>query len=127
MKPSADSFPIDDDKYEKLPKYARNHIEALRRDVTRLNEKVDRMVDKAVSTKAWVDDYAEDIGRDREYIQGDRITINHEGVWLRVSFYEDKSIRLSWSGGRFEHSMDEVALIPESYQQARLVSKENLR
>lgn len=60
----------------------------------------------------------------RVYIQTHKMTIEHQGVYLTILLRDDH-IDMQWSTP--EHRTGDVALIPTSYQSAKLVSKKYMR
>lgn len=66
----------------------------------------------------------------RFYVQTNRLDIEHAGILLRVSCHDgdsmhDRAIDLQWSVPT--GSIDMVAFVPKSFQQAILISHENMR
>lgn len=118
-----------DDKIKKLPKWAQTHIANLERErdvaVRSLNETID---DQTESPFFWDDlvctGETQGPSLKRRYFQSHAIRVVHEGVSLSI-YLRDGEIDLSW-GDTGNHGR-EVALIPSLYQQARLVSQENMR
>ena len=112
----------------KLPKWAQEHIHNTQRQrdiaVRALDEYTDNQTPSPVSVQEME---CVEHGSPKfytRYVQTNKITINHSGVELRV-LLRNGHIDLSYGGGGL--STDEVALIPASFQQIRLVSKENMR
>ena len=114
----------------RLPKWAQDHIRDLERErdtaIRALNEYVDRQ-----TPSPFYSDEMESLGEvkgasvKRHYFQAHRITVSHAGIELEVNIHDPEDIKLRWGTPR--HSMGEVALIPVSFQQARLKTKENMR
>jgi hypothetical protein len=113
----------------KLPKWAQEHIRDLERQrdesITALNEYVDRQTESAF----YYDDYVstgEEQGpsNKRSYIQTRQITVEYAGIELNIRTV-DNEIRLQWNDTK--RHLDYIALIPWSFQNAILVSKENMR
>lgn len=113
----------------KLPKWAQEHISNLERQkdtaIKALNDYCD---DQTESAFFFSDNLCtgENNGPTEKikYIQAYKLSVIYEGVYLEVML-RDKCIELSWSNKRY--GAGEVACIPSSYQQARLVSKDNMR
>lgn len=114
------------EQFDRLPKYARERIGKLERELDIANEKVRRMNDTQTETKIWVEDYGASLEKQREYVQGEAVVIAHAGVCLRVNAYNDRGIELSWAEGDAPYGTGEVAFIPTSHQQARLTAVDNL-
>ena len=113
---------------DKLPKWAQEHIENIERErgvaVRALNKYVDGQTPSPISVMEM--ECTGEGGKPSfktRYIQGHRISINHEGVELNI-ILRDGQIDLSWGG---PSPLTDVALIPSSYQQAGLVSKKFMR
>ncbi len=113
-------------QFERLPKYVKDEIFQLRRSMERLEEKVRQLTDSQTETDIWVEDYGADKGTERHYVQGESIVIAHGGVCLRIDAYRGNEIGLSWSEGDTPLSLGDVAFIPTSHQQARLVACQNM-
>lgn len=121
-------FRMEDNRIKKLPKWVQEHIKKLERErdvsVRALNESCD---DQSKSPIYYEDNVCtgEKSGPSvkRKYIQSHgKITVNHEGIQLDILCREGL-IDLRWSND--VHG--DVALIPDSYQGARLVSRDNMR
>jgi len=114
------------DQLNKLPKYARQYIQMLERQVIESEAKALRLSDTQTETNIWVEDYGADPEHRREYVQGDTVVIAHAGVCLRVDAHRERGIELSWSEGDTPYGTGEVAFIPTSHQQARLSNVDDL-
>jgi len=119
----------DESKIAKLPVWARNYI----RDVERERDVCLRQLNAFCESQKQSPIYYEELvctgeksgpSTKRAYVQSRRITIEHAGVTLNA--YVDKNrLRLRW--GAPSHGAGEIAMIPDSYHSASLVSKENMR
>jgi hypothetical protein len=112
----------------KLPKWAQEHIKGIARQRDAAVRALNEYVDNQTPSPIFVDDYVctgEGRGSSskRRYVQGNNLTIEHQGVRLYITL-RDRQIDLQWGNGV---GIGEVALIPSSFQIARLVSKENMR
>jgi len=112
----------------RLPKWAKDHI----RDLTRQREAAVRALDKFEATqtpsKMWVEDFCSD-GKTRGpstrklYVQGRRITIEHNDIRLDVLMREE-ALDLQWSRGKSRGG--DIPMIPRSYGQVWLVNPKDL-
>ena len=118
------------DRISKLPKWVQEHIKNIQRQrdvaVRALNESCDNQTESPIYYEDFLctgESETKGPTPKRKYIQSHgRITINHDGVELDVLCHEGY-IDLRW--GNDIHS--DIAFIPDIYQGARLVSKENMR
>lgn len=118
------------DDISKLPKWAQQTIRELSRERDTAINKLNEYLDSETETEIYVDDLVstgEQQGPTfkRRYIQGHVITFNHSGVQLDVNIFYDGCIDLKWSIPT--DRIGDVAFIPQSYQNARLVSKKDMR
>jgi len=117
------------DKINKLPKWAQEHIKDLNRQrdvaIKALNEYCDSQTDSEFSIQE-LECTGEEGGPSfkRRYIQTRKIEVDYGGVGLSVSI-ADQEIRLSWWASGV--GLRDVAFIPISYQYARITAKENMR
>lgn len=120
----------------KLPKWAQDEIKSLARQrdaaIRALNEYVDNQTESPFYTEdnECTGEQSGPTNR-RRYIQAHKIEVQWRGVYLRVDANDfgqsGHGIRIQWSGGDGRLTGREVAFIPGSYQQARLVAKEDMR
>lgn len=112
----------------KLPRWAQEHI----RDLTRQREaaigQLTQFTDEQTPSPIYIDEWAstgESKGPTprKRYIQSDQVRFEYAGLRLEVSIKSD-NIRLRWST---QGIPNDVAFIPESFCQARLTTKENMR
>lgn len=113
----------------KLPKWAQEHIKDIQRQRDIAVRQLNKFCDNQTESRIFVDDApctGEGKGpkRKRHYIQSDKVAIMHKGVQLEI-ICREHYINIHW--GPPGYGMDEIAFIPDSYQSARLVSKENMR
>ena len=118
---------LTDAQREKLPKYLRGYIEGVERERDAAVNNLAAYVDDQTESNVWFYD------RDgnKVYLSQDaseRLTVRSKcgKIHLRVNNYRDNCIDLSWCGGKDEYGMGDIAFIPSSYQQARLVAPENM-
>ena len=113
-------------QFAKQPVYIREAIEKLIRERDRAVEDARRVKDTQTVTDCWVEDYGAEPGRRREYVQGDSVVFVKGGVCLKVCLHRKDAIELSWSEGDAPYGTGEVAFIPTSHQQARLVAADKM-
>lgn len=111
------------EQIDKLPKWAQEHIAFLKRRLVEATNDIKRFVDHQMPSEVYYDEGFTE--RKRIYVQSDRLTFTHAGVTLDVAIYHPNHIELRWDGiGR---GLTDVALIPDCFQQARLVAKDKMR
>jgi len=114
---------------EKLPKWAQTYIRDIERQRETAIDALNEHLDAQTESPFYIDELV-CTGEDnspctkRRYVQTYKISVEHQGVNLDVLLRDD-CITISWSNGKY--SLSDVAFIPATYQQARLVSKENMR
>ena len=112
-----------------LPKWAQEQIRTLERERDNAVAVLNKWQDSQTPSSIWTDE-ALCIGEGKgpsfkkRYIQGYKAEFLHAGVHLSI-LLRDTCIDVSWSAPN--HGMDEIALVPESYQKCRLVSRDNMR
>ena len=120
--------------FDKLPKWAQEHIESLQRERDTAVKTLKDFEDSQTPSPIYFDELVSDgesIGptHRKRYVQSHDINIEIHGVHLRVAtaygLTNDDSIILQWGTGM--GLTGEVAFIPVSYQCARLVTKEKMR
>lgn len=115
-----------DERIAKLPKWAQEHLRDLTRERDNAEKKLAAYIDDQTESRI----YFTDRDGNKVYLNeeaSERLTIVSQcgRVHLRVTNYHDDRIELSWTGGRDEYGMGDIAFIPTSYQQARLVHPAN--
>lgn len=115
---------IEQDKLDKLPKWAQRHIYNLTRQCDAAVERLHKFEDTQTPSNIWYDDSVYEKGRrdSRQYVQSGRVIVSHKGVELEVSTRSDEGIQLRWGTAGCRHSLGTIAFVPTSYQQARLVN-----
>lgn len=114
----------------KLPKWAQDHIKTLQRErdtaVRALNEWRDTQTPSSIYTDELLS-MGEEGGPSfkRRYIQGRKLTFIHAGIRLDVNTHFEDVIKLQWDSEK--RTSADIALIPASYQAARLVHPSNMR
>ena len=123
------SEPLTESDMAKLPKWAREHI----RDVNRERDIAIRALNKYVDSQTPSPFLIEELESTGEktgpsfkvrYIQTHRIAVRYAGIYLDVKLplRGEKHISLQWSAE--DRSCRDIAMIPESFCQVRLVTKE---
>ena len=130
----------DTEQIAKLPVWAQEHIARLERERSTAIRALNGHVDNQKPSKVYWEEYLStgegNSGgpsgptNKRFYVQTDRIVVEHSGILLRIDCHSgerlhDNGIDLRWTvaGG----SIDMVAFVPKSFQQAVLVAHENMR
>ncbi len=120
------------DKIAKLPLWAQGHITKIERERETAVRALNEYCDTQTPAPFYCNEY-ESTGEDqgptskRRYFQGHRITVEWLGVRLEVILRKDNNgtgIDLQWED--VNRSGTDVALIPRSYQQIYLVTRENM-
>lgn len=113
----------------KLPKWARDHIRDIERERDVAVRELNNHLDGQSKSPFYIDDMVctgEEEGPTikRCYVQTHNISVESGGIHLDVYARED-CIEMSWGNGKY--SCAEVALIPESFQRARIKTAEACR
>ena len=114
---------------ENAPKWIQMLVANLKRERDTAIQALNKWNDSQTPSKIWAEDIVclgEQKGPSfkKHFIQSRRVTIEHAGVHLDI-LIRDQQIELGWSG--LDHGMDEIALIPESFQKCRLLHPKNMR
>ena len=114
----------------KLPKWAQEHIADLQRRTAEAERAFREYTDSQTPSRIFYDDYVCIGGgspeHSKKYIQSDRPTIMAHGVRLDVLVRdEEKGIEIQWDDEKRHYH--EIAFLPQSFQKAKLVTKENIR
>ena len=123
------TLPSPEEKIKKLPKWAQAYIAKLNRERETAIRSLNKFLDKQTESPFYFDELlstGEQQGPTfkRKYVQTCRMSVKYAGVILNILLRRD-SIQIMWGGGEYE--LEQIALIPDSYQSARLVAKENMR
>lgn len=116
---------------KKLPKWAQEHITTLERERDIAIRALNDYCDSQTPSVIYVDEYkstGEERGPSskRRYFNGQRVTVEFADIKLDIyAGSYGNFISLQWQTSN--RSNDDVALIPESFCRARLVSKNNMR
>lgn len=114
----------------KLPKWAQEYIHELERQRDVAVHEMEEYLDNQTPSAFYVYDLVtipDEKSRTRSvirYIQTHRMEVEHDGVHLNI-ILRDGYIDLHWGLPDYHHG--DVAFIPQSYNSARLVAKENMR
>ena len=119
-----------EEKIKKLPKWVQNNIKSLERERESAINKLNEYIDNQTPSSVFYEDLVctgeqQGPSNKRKYIQSHRIEFEHDGVYCAVTLRKGY-VQINWSGGERWGSRD-VAMIPESYQSIRIVSKEKMR
>jgi len=114
----------------RLPKWAQDHIKTLQRERDNAVRALNEYCDSQTPSKIYVDhneSLVEQAGAStkRQFVQSEKVTIEHGNVLLNVATVYGQDISLQWSAPNYR-TLD-IAFIPESYCRARLVAKEYMR
>lgn len=118
----------------KLPKWAQEHIEIIERErfvaVRALNEFSDTQTQSPFYHEKFTCPGEENgPSNKRVYIDAHTIVAEYHGIHLEIqcaTFSEEKKgIQIQWSSTK--RGTGNIALVPESYQSARLLTKEDMR
>ena len=115
----------------KLPKWAQSHIRSLETQRDAALNQLSKFTDEQTPARIWVNDLActggsRGVASRKRYVQSRSIEIDNDGVFLSILLRKPHEISLSWGAEEFRSSGD-VAFIPESYMQARLVAHKAMR
>lgn len=114
----------------KLPKWAQEHIADLQRRTAEAERTFREYNDSQTPSKFFYDDYVCIGGaspeHSKKYVQTDRMTVIAHGVRLDILVRnEEKGIEIQWDDEK--RHCREIAFVPQSFQKAKLVTKENIR
>lgn len=114
----------------KLPKWAQTHIKDLKRErdvmLRALNEFQDKQTPSPFYFEDWVcSGEAPGPTPKRCYVQARTMVLVHGGIQLSVRPDDNGQIFLQWNSDG--DLMEEIALIPAAYQNARLAAKAHMR
>lgn len=112
-----------------LPKWAQELIAQLKNRAAHARHALNKFQDEQTPSPIFIEDYVctdEKKGPTlkRKYLQSHKIQIKYEGVWLEI-ILRDGYIDVHW--GDPDGLPNDVAMIPYSYQQIKLVSRDNMR
>jgi hypothetical protein len=118
------------DEIVKLPKWAQQHIESLTRQRETAVRELNEYIDNQTPSKFYSDNLVctgevksgGPISK-RQYHQCYTMTIEHAGIQLRVTAFDEKEISLQY--GSVEYSGGDVLLIPTSYNCLKLKHPKN--
>lgn len=120
------------DKIAKLPKWAQGHITQIERQRDAAIDTLNRSIDNQTETDIWFFEHlctgeggTRGPIRKKFYVPNHCIEIDFEGVRCTVLLREGSGIDITYNSS--ERHMAEVALVPRSYQQIYLISKQHMR
>ena len=117
------TLPSPEEKIKKLPKWAQAYIAKLNRERETAIRSLNKSLDEQTESPFYFYELPSIGGPKKKYVQTCRMSVKYAGVILNISLRD--SIQIRWGGGEYE--LEQIALIPDSYQSARLVAKENMR
>jgi hypothetical protein len=102
---------MSDDRITKLPKWAQDRFATLTRKAHRAEQKLSEYMDDQTPSKVWHENFT---SGSKQFVQTEKITIEHADVVLDVTLFEDEPIKLSWrpSGGGFASVTSVLSLQP---------------
>ena len=114
----------------KLPKWAQERMEDLERRTRVAERALKENLDAQTPSEFYVEEYlSTGEGSDkhvRRYIQTYKMAVEHDGVKLTILLRQDeKGIDLQWNSTN--RLMNEVALVPLSFNKVKIVAKEFMR
>ena len=114
----------------KLPKWAQETIEDLTRRTRVAETALKEYLDKQTPSEFYVEEYVNiGDGSDKHvqrYIQTYKMVVESGGVLLRILLRQDeKGIELQWNST--DRLMQEVAMVPLSFNKVKIVSKGEMR
>ena len=114
----------------KLPKWAQERMEDLERRTRVAEERLKEYLDAQTLSEFYVEDYVSTgEGSDKHvnrYIQTYKMAVERDGVKLTILLRQDeKGIELQWNST--SRLMNEVAMVPLSFNKVKIVSREFMR
>lgn len=107
------------DKIEKLPKWARKHIESLERDRDDATDLMRKMTDDQTPSPFYIEEFRGGAaGVQRRYFQAHQIAVEHLGIVMHVILREN-CIDISY--GLESCAIGDVAMVPQSRQAVALI------
>jgi len=117
------------DKIQKLPKWAQDHI----RNISRQRSEAIKALNDYTDNQTKSPFYSEHLlclgeeGKNsfkKIYFQAYQMTVEHAGIKVNIYTSRDDSIEINYSGEGY--SLENICLIPDSYQRIRLITKDNM-
>ena len=114
----------------KLPKWAQERIADLERRTRVAEAAVKNYLDSQTPSEFYVEEYVSTgEGSDKHvkrFVQTYKMAVEHDGVKLTILLRQDeKGIDLQWNSTN--RLMNEVALVPLSFNKVKIVAKEFMR
>lgn len=116
------------EQIDRLPKWAREHIETIERQRDNAKKALSEMLDDQTPNEFRYDDYVNGDFVTR-YVQTYKMTVVHEGVRLDIVLPKGsqgrQGIEITWASE--DRGMRELCFVPTSFQQASIFLPENAR
>lgn len=114
----------------KLPKWAQEHIADLARRQANAERALNDFKDNQTPSEFYTEEYlcvgAKSNEYVKRYIQAHKVCVERDGVKLTILLRQDeKGLDLQWQST--DRLMNEVALVPTSFNKVKIVSKECMR
>lgn len=114
----------------KLPKWAQEHIQSLDRRMATAERALNEHLDSQTPSEFFIEDFLCVGGGSpqfvKKYIQAHKVCVERDGVKLTILLRQDeKGLDLQWHSTN--RLMNEVALVPISFNKVKIVSKECMR
>lgn len=114
----------------KLPKWAQEHIADLSRRQQNAERALNEFKDNQTPCEFYTEDYlcvgAKSNEYVKRYIQAHKVCVERDGVKLTILLRQDeKGLDLQWRST--DRLMNEVAMVPTSFNKVKIVSKECMR
>lgn len=120
---------LTEQQLDRLPKYAQEYIKDLERTVETAEAKLDQYVNVNNHGSFAVQELVcltENRSLERK-IDAYRMRVEHADIHLEVSIGHDDCIDLRWTAGSDRYGLGDVAFIPTSYQNAKLIHPRRTR
>jgi len=113
-----------------LPKWAQEHIKDLDRRVVCAERTLNEFNDNQTPSEFYYDDYVSVGGGSpqyfRRYIQTNKVTVEHSGVQVDILVRGgEDDIEIGWSDPT--RMCREVAMVPKSFQQIKIIHPSKIR
>lgn len=114
----------------KLPKWAQERMEDLERRTRVAELRAKEYLDAQTPSEFYVEEYV-GVGEGsseyvKRYVQTYKMAVEHDGVKLTILLREgEKGIELQW--GSTSRLMNEMAMVPLSFNKVKIVAKEFMR
>jgi len=114
----------------KLPKWAQERLADLERRTREAEVHLKNNLDAQTPSEFYVEEYVgvgEGSGKYvKRYVQTYKMAVEHDGVKLTILLRQDeKGIELQWNST--SRLMNEMAMVPLSFNKVKIVAKEDMR